>query len=107
MMGVRPNITIVILDRLPGRSRGLERAPEWRVRGPLTVAVPRSNSSRLEKSIEVHLVDVSWGSWVLSIVFRNEVWYLDIRGHLLRVVFPAKTLPLDQELEPPLVPATI
>jgi len=71
------------------------------------VAVPRSNSSRLEKSIEVHLVDVSWGSWVLSIVLRNEVWCLDIRGYLLRVVFPAKTLPLDQELKLPPVPATI
>ena len=105
--GSKTQYYIVILDRLPGRSEGLERAPEWRVRDPLTVAVPRSNSSRLEKSIEVHLVDVSWGSWVLSIVFRNEVWCLDIRGHLLRVVFPAKTLPLDQELEPSPVPATI
>ena len=27
----------VILDRLPGHSGGLERAPEWHVRGPLTV----------------------------------------------------------------------
>ena len=34
MMGVRPNIT---LDRLQDRSGGLERAPESRIRGPLTV----------------------------------------------------------------------
>ena len=71
------------------------------------VAVPRSNSSRLEKSIEVHLVDVSWGSWVLLIVLHNEVWCLDIGGYLSRVVFFAKILPLDQELEPPLVLVTI
>ena len=30
---------VVILDRLLGRSGGLERAPEWRVRGPLTHSV--------------------------------------------------------------------
>jgi len=83
------------------------------VRGPLIftppskVAVPQSNSSGLKKSVKVHLADVSWGSWVLSIVLCNEVWHLDIRGHLLRVVFSAKTLPLNQELEPPPVPVTI
>jgi len=71
------------------------------------VAVPQSNSSGLEKSIKVCLVDVSWGSWVLSIVFHDEVWCLDIRGHFPRVVFSAKTLSLNQELEPPLVPAAI
>jgi len=91
---------IVILDWLQGCSGGLERVPELRIRGPLT-------SSRLEKSIEVHLADVSWGSWVLLIVLCNKVWCLDIRGHLPKVVFPAKTLLLDQELELPLVPATI
>ena len=73
----------------------------------LKVAVPRSNSSRLEKSIEVHLADVSRDGWVLSIVLRNEVWCLDIGDHLPRVVLSAKTLPLNQELEPPLVPAII
>ena len=36
----------VILDRLLGRSRGLERAPEWRVRGPLTVLFIKSPISR-------------------------------------------------------------
>ena len=44
---------------------------------------------------------------MLLIVLCDEVWYLDIGGYLLRVVFSAKTLLLDQELEPPLVPATI
>jgi len=82
------------------------------MKGPLTfippkVAVPQSNGSKLEKSVKVCLVDVSWGGWVLSIVLHNEVWHLDIRGHLPRVVLSAKTLPLNQELEPPLVPATI
>jgi len=74
---------------------------------PSKIAAPQSNSSGLEKSIEVHLADVSWGSWVLSIVLHDEVWYLDIRGYLLRVVLSAKTLPLNQKLEPPLVPVTI
>jgi len=69
--------------------------------------MPRSNSSKLEKSVEVHPADVSWGGWMLSIVLRNEVWCLDIRGYLPRVVLSAETLPLNQELEPPPVPATI
>jgi len=85
------------------------------VRGPLTftpskVATPQSNSSGLEKDekgIKVCPVDVSWGGWVLLIVFCDEVWRLDIGDHFPRVVFPAEALPLDQELEPPPVPATI
>jgi len=74
---------------------------------PSKVAASRSNGSRIENGIEVSLVDVSWGGWVLLIVLCDEVWCLDIRGYLPRVVFSAKTLPLDQELEPPLVPVTI
>jgi len=69
--------------------------------------MPRSNSSGLEKSVEVCPADVSWGSWVLSVIFRDEVWCFDIGGHLPRVVFSAEALPLNQELEPPPVPATI
>ena len=41
------------------------------------------------------------------VVFYDEVWRLDIGGHLLRVVLSVKTFPLNQELEPPPVPATI
>jgi len=47
------------------------------------IAVPQSNSSGLEKSIEVCLADVSWGGWVLSIVLCDKVWCFDIGGHLL------------------------
>jgi len=50
---------------------------------------------------------MSWGGWVLSIVLRDEVWCLDIRGHLSRVVFFVKTLSLDQELKFPPVLAAI
>jgi len=50
---------------------------------------------------------VSWGSWVPSVIFRDEVWHLDIGGHLPRVVLSAETFPLNQELEPPPVPVTI
>ena len=74
---------------------------------PSKVAAPQSNSSGIENGIEVCPADVSWGSWVLPIVFHDEVWCLDIGGYLPRVVFSAETLPLDQELEPPLVPVTI
>ena len=74
---------------------------------PFKVAMSRSNGSGIENSIEVSLADVSWGGWVLLIVLCDEVWYLDIRGYLPRVVFSAEILPLDQELEPPPVPATI
>jgi len=34
--GSKAQYYVVILDRLLGRSGGLEWAPEWRVRGPLT-----------------------------------------------------------------------
>ena len=74
---------------------------------PFKVAAPRSNSSGLEKGIEVCPADMSQGSWVLLIVLCDEVQCLDIGGHLPRVVLSAETLPLNQELEPPPVPATI
>ena len=74
---------------------------------PSKVAVSQSNSSGIENGIEVCPADVSWGGWVLLIVLHDEVWCLDIGGYLPRVVFSAKTLSLDQELEPPLVPPTI
>jgi len=74
---------------------------------PSKVAASRSNGSGIENGVEVYLADMSWGGWVLPIVLCDEVWCLDIRGYLPRVVFSAKTLPLDQELEPPPVPATI
>ena len=37
--GSKTQYYIVILDRLLGRSGGLEWVPEWRVRGPLTSGV--------------------------------------------------------------------
>jgi len=74
---------------------------------PSKVAASRSNGSGIENGVEVGLADVSWGSWVLPIVLHDEVWCLDIESYLPRVVFSAKTLPLNQELEPPPVPATI
>ena len=74
---------------------------------PSKVVASQSNGSGIENGVEVCLVDVSWGGWVLPIVLHDEVWCLDIGGYLPRVVFSAKTLPLDQELELPLVPVTI
>ena len=74
---------------------------------PLEVAASRSNGSGIENDVKVCPADVSWGGWVLPVVLRNEVRYFDIGGCLPRVVFSAKTLPLDQELEPPPVSATI
>jgi len=50
---------------------------------------------------------VSWGGWVFSVIFRDEVWCLDIEGYLPRVVLFAETFLLNQELEPPPVPAAI
>jgi len=74
---------------------------------PSKVAVSRSNGSGIENGIEVCLADMSWDSWVLPIVLRDEVRCLDIGGYLPRVVFSTKTLSLDQELEPSPVLATI
>ena len=73
--------------------------------GRLTKCAPYS--SGLEKSVEVCPADVSWDGWVFSVIFHDEVWCLDIGGHLPRVVLSAETFPLDQELEPPPVPAAI
>ena len=47
---------------------------------PFKVAASRSNGSGIENGVEVSLADVSWGGWVLLIVLRDEVWYLDIGG---------------------------
>jgi len=44
---------------------------------------------------------------MFSVIFRDEVWCLDIGGHLPRVVLFAETFSLNQELEPPPVPAAI
>jgi len=44
---------------------------------------------------------------MLSVILCDEIWHLDIGGHLPRVVFSAEALPLNQELEPPPVLATI
>jgi len=74
---------------------------------PSKVAASQSNSSGIENGIKVCPADVSWGGWVLLVVLRDKVWCLDIGGYLLRVVFSAEILLLDQELEPPPVPATI
>jgi len=61
----------------------------------------------LKNSVEVCPADMSWGGWVLPIVLCDKVRCFDIGGHLPRVVFSAEALPLDQELEPPPVLATI
>jgi len=74
---------------------------------PSKIAVSRSNSSGIENGIKVCLADMSWSGWVLPVVLCDKVQCLDIKGYLPRVVFSTETFLLDQELEPPLVPATI
>jgi len=56
--GSKTQYYIVILDRLPGCSRGLERALEWRVRGPLTDidAVDQCLRDLLKVSNHLHLI---------------------------------------------------
>jgi len=83
------------------------------MRGPLTFTLPlrllrlEAMVPGLKNDVKVCLADVSWGSWVLPIVLRNKVRCFDIGGRLPRVVFSAEAFPLDQELEPPPVLATI
>jgi len=60
---------------------------------PSKVAVSRSNGSGIENGVEVCLVDMSWGGWVLPIVLCDEVWCLDIRGCLPRVVRELNSVP--------------
>ena len=80
--GSKTQYYVVILDRLQGRSGALERAPELRIRGPLTFTPPprllRLEAMVLgfEKSVEVCLADVSWGGWVTSPGFREDAVYL-------------------------------
>jgi len=73
----------------------------------MVLFVPVCNSLLHPFSVKVCLVDVSWSGWVLLIVLCDKVWCLDIGDCLPRVVLSAKTLLLDQELEPPPVPVTI
>jgi len=83
------------------------------VRGPLTFTPPprllhlEAMVPGLKNGVEVCPADMSWGSWVLPIVLHNEVRCFDIGGRLPRVVFSTEAFSLDQELEPPPVPATI
>jgi len=83
------------------------------VRGPLTFTpLPRllrleATVLGLKNGVEVCPADMSWGYWVLPIVLRDEVWCFDIGGRLPRVVFSVEALPLDQELEPLPMLATI
>jgi len=96
----------IMLGGNGGRSRVMYEGSPYIY--PLSkVAASRSNGSRIENGVEVSLADVSWGGWVLPIVLHDKVQCLDIGDYLPRVVFSAKTLPLDQKLEPPPVPATI
>jgi len=77
-----------------GRSRVMCEGSSY-IYPPSKVTASRSNGSRIENGVEVCPADMSWGSWVLLIVLRDEVQCFDIGGHLLRVVFSAKTLSLD------------
>jgi len=57
--GSKTQYYIVILDRLQGRSGGLERAPEWWIRGPLT-------ADRLSKRLD----------WQEGVERDNKDWTL-------------------------------
>jgi len=96
----------IMLGGNRGRSRVMCEGSPY-IYPPSKIATSQSNGSRIENGIKVSLADVSWGGWVLPIVLHDEVRCLDIGGYFPRVVFSAKTLLLDQELEPPPVPATI
>ena len=50
--GSKTQYYVVILDWLPGRSGGLERAPEWCVRGPLTGVLRRTQNIPRTRSRE-------------------------------------------------------
>ena len=59
--GSKAQYYVVILDRLQDRSRGLERAPELRIRGPLTdnlykmyVVVVTATTLLLKQGAQVH-----------------------------------------------------
>jgi len=89
-----------------GRSRVMCEGSPY-IYPPSKVTASRSNGSGIENGIKVCPADMSWGGWVLLIVLHDKVQCFDIGGRLPRVVFSSKTLPLDQELEPPPVLATI
>jgi len=56
--GSKAQYYIVILDRLLGRSGGLEWAPEWRVRGPLTTDPQNSLSMTLDVPLQYRGEDI-------------------------------------------------
>ena len=57
--GSKAQYYVVILDRLLGRSGGLEQAPEWRVRGPLTVSITQLTLGSSESTINSSLPSCS------------------------------------------------
>ena len=96
----------IVLGGNGGRSGVMYEGSSY-IYPPSKVTISRSNGSGIENGVKVCPADVSWGGWVLPIVLYDKVRCFDIGGCLPRVVFSAKTLPLDQKLEPSPVPATI
>ena len=56
--GSKAQYYVVILDRLLGHSGGLERAPEWHVRGPLTVALVGLFKKGIHPALARKLVEI-------------------------------------------------
>jgi len=73
--GSKTQYYYVILDQLPGRSGGLEWAPEWRVRGPLTLFV----MELLWGQADVEGAGVQECTAIMT--FSAEVWRRELGMH--------------------------
>ena len=72
--GSKAQYYVVILDRLLGRSGGLEQAPEWHVRGPLTPM----NVDTVQKMYSLPLRGCYWCEEANHLV-KNCHHHLDIQ----------------------------
>jgi len=71
------------------------------------IAMSRSNGLRMKNIVELHVSDMSRSSEVFAMELHCEFWCGNFGSGLLRIVFAAVSLPLNEVLESSLVPTTV
>jgi len=74
---------------------------------PFKIAMSWSNGFQMRNVVELHMLDISWSSWVFAMEFYHQFWCGNFRGRFPRVVFMAIFFSLDKILESSLVPMTV
>ena len=88
-------------------SSGVEIELSPYIHPPFKIAMSRSNGFQMRNVIELHMLNVSWSSWVFAMEFYHQFWCGNFRGRFPRVVFMAIPFLLDEILESSSVPMTV